>query len=159
MNTVYLLLGSNLGNPQQQLLAATKAIVQRVGNIASASSFYSTAAWGLTAQPNFINQVLVVTTKLDALTTLHTILAIENDLGRTRSVKYAARVIDIDILFFNNQIIDVPQLKVPHPQIQNRRFVLIPLAELNENLIHPSLQKNIKTLLQTCSDTLDVQKI
>ncbi len=119
---------------------------------------YATAAWGNTHQPDFLNQVIVVETALTAQTCMKIILQIEKDMGRKRTVKNAPRIIDIDILFFDKQIIKEKNLIVPHPEIQNRRFVLIPLNELVPNFIHPVLQQNIHQLLTNCSDKLNVKK-
>ena len=159
MNTVYLLLGSNLGNSKEQLLLATKFIEEAIGELKKSSSFYSTAAWGNTDQPDFLNQIIEVETTLTPLPLLKEILLIEKKMGRVRTVKNAARIIDIDILFFNNEIIKKKNLTIPHPEIQNRRFVLIPLAEIAVSLVHPLLKKTAKELLNICTDTLNVQKI
>lgn len=158
MNSTYLLLGSNMGNSLEQLQISRKYIGQKVGTIKRSSSLYTTAAWGNTNQPDFLNQVIIVSTKLDAVETLAQILAIEKKMGRVRTVKNAPRIIDIDILFFNKEIISEKQLTIPHPEIQNRRFVLIPLNELSPAFIHPLLNKRIHDLLGSCKDTLDVKK-
>lgn len=158
MNTTYLLLGSNMGNSQAQLDTAIKNIEQQIGAVDRQSKRYATAAWGNTNQPDFLNQVLIVSTSLSALQLIEVILSIEKKMGRVRTTPNAPRIIDIDILFFNKDIIDEPHLSVPHPQIQNRRFVLIPLNELSPNFTHPLLNKNIHRLLKDCTDTLDVKK-
>jgi len=119
---------------------------------------YSTAAWGNTQQPDFLNQVIVVQTKLTAQQTIQTILSIEKKMGRVRTVKNAPRIIDIDILFFNKDIIKEKNLEVPHPHIPNRRFVLIPLNELSPNLKHPVFQQSVHYLLENCKDPLNVKK-
>ena len=158
MNKTYLLLGSNMGNSQQQLSIAIKNITQKIGGVIRKSKLYTTAAWGNTNQPDFLNQVIVVETKHTALQTIKTILGIEEEMGRVRTKKNAPRIIDIDILFFNKQIIAENILTVPHPEIQNRRFVLIPLNELSPNFKHPVIKKTMHQLLVNCSDTLDVKK-
>lgn len=158
MNRTYLLLGSNMGNSHQQLATAQKYIEKMIGPIIRYSSCYQTAAWGKTDQPDFLNQVIIVETGLTAPATMEAILSIEKKMGRLRTEKNAPRIIDIDILFFNKAIIDEPQLQVPHPQIQNRRFVLIPLNELSANFIHPVSQKSIHQLLRICPDKLAVKK-
>jgi len=158
MNTTYLLLGSNMGNRQQTLLQAIKHIEQLIGNAIRQSSLYKTAAWGKTDEADFLNQVIIVETKLTAQEAMQTILGIEEKLGRIRTVKNAARTIDIDILFFNTEIIEEPNLSVPHPEIQNRRFVLVPLNELSPAMQHPVLHKTIHQLLTICTDKLDVKK-
>lgn len=159
MNTVYLLLGSNLGKSKEQLLQAIKYIEEYIGTVIKFSGLYSTAAWGNVKQPDFINQVIVVETLLHPLVLLKEILAIEKKMGRIRTVKNAARIIDIDILFFNNKIIKQKDLTIPHPEIQNRRFVLIPLVEIAGLKIHPVLKKTARELLKICPDKLNVQKI
>ena len=158
MNKTYLLLGSNMGNSQQQLSIAIKNITQKIGAVIRESKLYTTAAWGNTNQPDFLNQVIVVETKHTALQTIKTILGIEEEMGRLRTKKNAPRIIDIDILFFNKEIIAEKILTVPHTEIQNRRFVLIPLNELSPNFKHPVIKKNLHQLLVNCSDTLDVKK-
>lgn len=158
MNKTYLLLGSNMGNSQQQLTEAIKHINKEIGDVIRRSSLYATAAWGNTDQPDFLNQVIVAETEMNAEDTIRQILSIEKKMGRVRTVKNAPRVIDIDILFFNRDIIQSPNLIVPHPEIQNRRFVLVPLNELSPLLQHPVLHKNMHQLLLSCKDTLDVKK-
>jgi 2-amino-4-hydroxy-6-hydroxymethyldihydropteridine diphosphokinase len=158
MNKTYLLLGSNIGNSQQQLSIAIKNITKQIGTVIRKSKLYTTAAWGNTNQPDFLNQVIVVETKHTALQTIKTILGIEEEMGRVRTKKNAPRIIDIDILFFNKQIIAEKILTVPHPEIQNRRFVLIPLNELSPNFKHPVIKKTMHQLLVNCYDTLDVKK-
>jgi 2-amino-4-hydroxy-6-hydroxymethyldihydropteridine diphosphokinase len=159
MNTVYILLGSNIGNSKAQLLLATEKIEIKIGEIIKASSLYATEAWGKKDQPNFINQVLIVETKLEAANLIKTVLVIEKDMGRKRTIKNAPRIIDIDILFFNNEIINTKNLIVPHPEIQNRRFVLVPLVELSPFYMHPSIKKKVSELLIITTDNLNVQKI
>jgi 2-amino-4-hydroxy-6-hydroxymethyldihydropteridine diphosphokinase len=158
MNIVYLLLGSNIGNSKASLTKAITQIEKQLGLLTRRSGLYSTAAWGNIKQPDFLNQVVIVETKLTASQTMQTILEIEKKMGRVRTVKNAPRIIDIDLLFFNKEIIDLPDLTVPHPQIQNRRFVLVPLNQLSPNLKHPVLKKTIHELLIHCQDTLNVKK-
>lgn len=158
MNKVYLLLGSNQQDPQKQLRIAQRSIIRNIGRIQRQSAIYQTAAWGNTDQPDFLNQVIVVQTKLTAVQTMQTILQIEKEMGRLRTVKNAPRIIDIDILFFNKEIINTAELTVPHPQLQNRRFVLVPLNELSPNFRHPILKKNIHQLFIHCTDKLNVKK-
>jgi len=158
MNKTYLLLGSNMGNSKKQLLKAIMLIEKHLGKITRRSGLYSTAAWGNTNQPDFLNQVVITETALTATQTMQAILQIEKKMGRIRTVKNAPRIIDIDILFFNKQIIDQADLQVPHPQIQNRRFVLTPLNELSPNLKHPVLKRSIHHLFIHCPDKLNVKK-
>jgi 2-amino-4-hydroxy-6-hydroxymethyldihydropteridine diphosphokinase len=158
MNKIHLLLGSNIGNSKACLTKATKQIEKNIGSITRQSSLYSTAPWGNTRQPYFLNQVIIVETALTALQTMQTILNIEKKMGRVRTVKNAPRIIDIDILFFNKEIIALPELTVPHPHLQNRRFVLVPLNQLSPNLKHPVLKKTVHQLLMHCPDKLNVKK-
>ena len=159
MNSTYLLLGSNMGNSTELLSNANEQIENKIGPLLLQSNLYATAAWGYTSQPNFLNQVIKVATNLEAAKTLETILSIEKKMGRIRTVKNAPRIIDIDILFFNNEIINRSDLIVPHPEIQNRRFVLTPLHEIAPQMIHPVLNKTIEQLLLQCPDHLAVKKI
>ena len=159
MNTTYLLLGSNMGNSLVLLSTAIEQIEKQIGKRMLQSGLYATAAWGNSSQPDFLNQVIEVATSLDAAETLQTILAIEKNMGRIRTVKNAPRVIDIDILFFNNEIITRSDLIVPHPEIQNRRFVLIPLNEIVPAMMHPVLNKTTRQLLLDCPDQLAVKKM
>lgn len=158
MNKTYLLLGSNLGNSFVQLSKALAHIEKQIGPVNRRSGLYTTAAWGNTKQPHFLNQVIIVETTLTALETMKAILQIEKKMGRVRTIKNAPRIIDIDILFFNKDIIDLEQLTIPHPQIQNRRFVLVPLNQLSPNLRHVVLKKSVHQLLMHCPDKLNVKK-
>ena len=158
MNKMYLLLGSNIGDSRLQLSVAIKNMEQKIGPLIRQSKLYSTAAWGDTRQPDFLNQVIVVETTLAPLETMQTILDIEKEMGRVRTLKNAPRIIDIDILFFNKLVMDEPMLTLPHPEIQNRRFVLIPLNELAPNFNHPVLGLSIHDLLKICPDRLTVKK-
>ncbi len=158
MNKTYLLLGSNMGNSKKQLSKAIIQIEKQIGCITRRSGIYATAAWGNTAQPDFLNQVIIVDTELTAIQTMQSILRIEKKMGRIRTIKNAPRSIDIDILFFNKEMIELEQLTVPHPQIQNRRFVLVPLNQLSPNFKHPVLKKNIHQLFIHCKDKLNVKK-
>src|ERR1700760_1254396 len=129
MNFSYLLIGGNEGDRIGTMTAAREHIEAAAGPIRVASALYETAAWGKTDQPDFVNQALLVETPLDASSLLQTLLSVEVQLGRVRTEKYGARIIDIDILFFNDAIIRETGLVIPHPEIPNRRFVLAPLEE------------------------------
>lgn len=159
MNKAYLLIGGNLGNRLKNLELALHAIKKQAGKIVKQSSIYETAAWGNTDQPAFYNQALCVETKLAADDLLACLLDIEEGLGRKRGEKFGPRIIDIDILFLNDEIHQTPILSIPHPQLQNRRFVLVPLQEIAPRLIHPTLNKSVKELLKICTDTLAVKKL
>ena len=159
MNNVFLLTGGNLGDRLANLQNAFKLVDELVGTVVKKSSIYETAAWGLTDQPSFLNQVLLCTTQLTAGQILQTILLIEGQMGRKRFEKMGPRIIDIDILFYNDGVIDLPDLKVPHPEIINRRFVLEPLQEIAPDYIHPALKRSIAELLSACTDPLEVKML
>jgi 2-amino-4-hydroxy-6-hydroxymethyldihydropteridine diphosphokinase len=158
MNEVYLLTGGNIGDSIQYLLSAKEEIKKRCGHILLQSSVYETAAWGNENQGTFLNQVLKIETTLGAWQLLKSILQIEEDLGRKRELKYGPRTIDIDILFFKDEVIDQAGLKIPHPRIQQRRFVLVPLNEIAPGKVHPVFHKTISQLLAECTDPLAVNK-
>jgi 2-amino-4-hydroxy-6-hydroxymethyldihydropteridine diphosphokinase len=157
METVYLLLGSNLGDRQAHLRMCLTRL-PAIGKVVAASSVYETKAWGKQDQPDFLNQVVSVETTLSPKKTLILILEIEISLGRARQEQWGSRIIDIDILLFGSQIIDTEKLKVPHPHLPERRFALIPLAEIASDFLHPMLNKSIQTLLVNCADPLEVKK-
>ena len=158
MNKAYLLTGGNMGNREEHLATARELINQQCGNISKASSLYETAAWGKTDQPAFLNQALEVETILNARQLMRHILKIEKQMGRIRKEKYGPRIIDIDILLFNTEKYNYHFLKLPHPEMQNRRFALKPLAELVPDAMHPVLNKTITELLKECPDKLPVKK-
>lgn len=157
MNIAYLLIGGNVGNRNKNIITAIELLQQQIGNIIKRSSIYETEAWGNTDQPDFLNQVLLAETELNAAECMHQILSIEEKMGRIRSEKNDPRIIDIDILFFNDEIINTPHLTIPHPQIQHRKFVLVPMNELASGLVHPVLNQTINTLLKNCIDPLEVR--
>lgn len=159
MNTVYILTGGNIGERLINLEKAQKYLEDKIGKIERSSLIYETAAWGNNDQPDFYNQVHVIRTKLTAEEIMQNILKIEEKMGRIRTFKNAARLIDIDILFFNKEIINNPGLIIPHTEIANRRFVLEPLNELSPHMIHPMLNKKISELLSTCKDMLKVTPV
>lgn len=159
MNEAYLLTGGNIGDRKTYLCQAKNEIEKRCGAVVAESSIYETEAWGKEDQEAFLNQALKINTTLSSEDLLQTILKIEEDLGRKRDLKYGPRIIDIDILFFNDRVIDHHGLKIPHPQMQNRRFVLVPLNEIAPQKIHPVLKKTVSQLLSDCPDPLAVNKI
>ena len=159
MRTAYLLIGGNLGNRKENLSKAVSLINEQCGPLTGSSSIYETEAWGITDQPSFLNQALEISTSLNARQLMRKVLKIEEEMGRVRKEKLGPRIIDIDILLFENEIHDLRFLKIPHPEMQNRRFVLVPLAEINSTLQHPVLKKTIAELLEECPDNLEVKKI
>ena len=158
MNKAYLLTGGNMGEREKNLDAAKRLIHEQCGKIKLSSSLYETAAWGNTHQPAFLNQALIIETAMNAQVLLQHLLQIEKMMGRVREEKYGPRLIDIDILLFNDEIYNLPFLKVPHPELQNRRFALLPLAEIAGKIIHPVYKKSISGLLDECNDQLAVKK-
>lgn len=159
MNKAFLLIGGNMGNREENFEIAKKGIEQNCGTIIRSSSLYETAAWGKTDQPSFLNQALEIETKLNATQLMRHILKVEKMMGRERKEKYGPRIIDIDILLFNQEQYDYSFLKIPHPELQNRRFALIPLTEIAPDFQHPVLKKSISELVKECRDTSDVKKI
>ena len=158
MNKAYLLTGGNMGEREKNLDTAKQLVDEQCGKINLSSSLYETAAWGNTNQPPFLNQALIIETTMNAQQLLQQLLKIEKMMGRIREEKYGPRLIDIDILLFNEEIYNLPFLKVPHPELQNRRFALMPLAEIAGPLIHPVYKKSILKLLDECNDQLAVKK-
>ncbi len=155
-NKIYLLTGANLGDRFGTLEQANQHLEERVGNILKASHFYETAPWGEVDQPNYLNQALELETALSPRQLLSVVLEIEKELGRTRRRKWEARVIDIDILFYTNKIVDVQELTIPHPHLHRRNFVLVPMLEIAPYKKHPIFKKTIEELYLESVDTLDV---
>jgi len=159
MNTAWLLTGSNMGKREDYLSAAKREIAFQCGTVLKQSSIYETAAWGKTDQPAFLNQALEIMTPLNARQLIRRLLKIEKQLGRIREEKYGPRLIDIDILMYGDEIHQYELLKLPHPELPNRRFALLPLAEIAGDVIHPVLQQSVSSLLADCPDTLEVTKL
>ena len=158
MNKVYLLIGGNMGNRMANLDIALNLMESNLGKITLLSSRYETAAWGFTEQPHFLNQAVLLQTDLLANDLMLAILNIEKSMGRERSIPLGPRIIDIDIIYFNEEIIDNISVTIPHPKMTARRFVLLPLVEIAPDYIHPILLKSNSVLLKECGDSLAVNK-
>lgn len=156
---VYILTGSNMGNSLNNLELAARRIHESCGKVLQKSSVYKTAAWGNTSQNAFLNQVIAIETFLNPQELLSKILSIETEMGRVRNEKWEPRVIDIDMLFFGTIHLNEPNLIIPHPYIQHRKFTLIPLVEIAPQLIHPVLKQTMISLLTQCEDELMVEKL
>ena len=152
----YLLLGSNLGDRHGNLARARDLILSHGGQLLDQSAIYLSEAWGLKHQADYYNQVVVIKTKLSAPDLLRTILNIEMEIGRTRDLKWGARIIDIDIIFYADEEIQTANLTVPHPRIAERNFTLVPLMELSPAMMHPTLGVTIEELYLRAADSLDV---
>lgn len=156
LHHVYLGIGTNIGDRRKNLVDAEGLINLKVGPVIARSKTYETAAWGLKDQPDFYNQVLSVRTTLDAEEVLREILEIETHIGRVREEKWGARIIDIDILYYNDAVINLPHLKIPHPFIQERNFVLIPLLEIAPDYEHPVFKLPNEELFWNSKDESEV---
>jgi 2-amino-4-hydroxy-6-hydroxymethyldihydropteridine diphosphokinase len=158
-NDVYLLLGSNIGNREAYLAKACELIGQQAGAVIKTSKLYETAAWGKTDQAPFLNQAIAVQTGLAPPALLSALKEIERQTGRTQTEKWGPRVIDIDILLYGRQVIQEPELQIPHPYLPVRRFALAPLAEIASKIVHPVLKKTIQALLDECPDESEVKVV
>ena len=156
---LYLGLGSNMGNRSHFLQQAAQWIQIKIGAITKNSRIYETAAWGNANQQAFYNQVLEVTTTMSPAKTLETCLEIEQLLGRQRGPIWGPRTIDIDILWYDGQVLQLANLNIPHPYLHLRRFVLVPFVEIAPHIIHPTLGINIQQLLDLCPDNLETTSI
>jgi 2-amino-4-hydroxy-6-hydroxymethyldihydropteridine diphosphokinase len=156
---IHLLIGSNMGDRKAYLAQAAAEIGKIIGKITQKSRLYETQAWGLTNQPDFMNQALEVETTLSPQATLAKILAIETDMGRTRAEKWAERTIDIDILLFADVIVEEADLQIPHPRLPERNFALVPLMEIAGETEHPILKTTIEDIYFESPDTLDVFEV
>lgn len=157
MKEVYLSLGGNLGDREKNLLLAIDELKRHGFTVSSMSKIYETASWGINEQPDFLNMVIKIYTDLDAEQVLEQILYIEKLMGRTREKKWGNRIIDIDILAYENEIIDSENLKIPHPFMHERKFVLVPFTEISPKWHHPTIKTDIKILLQNCKDDCEVR--
>lgn len=160
MNKVFLLIGGNLGDRLALLNAAKEHISKDAGKITQESSIYETAAWGFVSEQDFLNQVIIISTDLSPNQVLRKCQIIENILGRVRqSEHYASRTMDIDILFYNDEIINTRDLIIPHERLHQRRFTLEPLVEIAPNFIHPVNKKSPSELLHECTDKAKVKRL
>jgi 2-amino-4-hydroxy-6-hydroxymethyldihydropteridine diphosphokinase len=156
MSTAYLLLGTNLGNKEGNLSKAVCAL-KKLGKVKKLSAIYETEPWGFADERNFFNMALSLETELTPFELLAEILKIEVSIGRTRQEKqWVAREMDIDIIFWDNEIINEEELVIPHPHLKNRKFVLVPMNEIASGLIHPLYRKTVKQLLSECPDESEV---
>ena len=153
----YLLLGSNLGD-RAAYLQTGRAGLAAVGEITAVSGLYETAAWGPAGQPAYLNQAVAVRTALAPAALLAHCLATEAAAGRERRERWGSRTLDVDILLYDNLVIDAPGLNVPHPRLPLRRFALVPLAEIAAVVVHPQLKLTVRELLARCPDPLPVRR-
>ena len=158
MNIAYLLIGGNIGNRMANLQAAREAIAKHGGHLKGISDVFETAAWGMEDQPSFLNQALELHTELKPKALLDVLLQVEKSLGRERDQKWGPRLIDIDILLYNDEVVDEEGLRIPHPQMPYRRFVLQPLVQIAGDKMHPLLHQSIYEMLLHCPDPLEVHK-
>jgi 2-amino-4-hydroxy-6-hydroxymethyldihydropteridine diphosphokinase len=160
MNKTYISLGSNRGNRTANLNRAINLLSEWVGNVTKVSSLYETPPWKMADKTDFYNQVLLLETILPETELIDTVILVETMMGRLRtSNKYEPRIIDIDILFFNEEIINTEELTVPHPLITERKFVLVPMVEIAPEFIHPVLKKTMVQLLDECEDKSEIRKL
>lgn len=160
MSVITILLGGNLDNRVEIMKKTIILLNEKLGDLINESAFYETEAWGFESDNLFLNKVVVYDTSLTPKEALLVCQDVEKQLGRLRhKERYASRNIDVDILFFDDLILDTTDLIIPHPRIQLRRFVLKPLLEIDPDYVHPVLNKNIRTLLNECTDISMVEKI
>ncbi len=159
MVDVYLLLGSNETDRLANLEKARVLIEERCGKIIRQSALYETEAWGLKEQHPFLNQALLINTLTTPLNLLAELKSIEKEIGRVETVKWGPRVIDIDILFYNGQVLDLAELKVPHPFLHQRKFTLAPLCQIAPEHLHPVFNKTVRQLLAACTDESEVKRL
>ena len=160
MKLIYLSLGSNLGLREQYLEEAIKLIQSRIGEPVSISPVYESEPWGYSSNNKFCNCCLSVRSSLDPLKLLDCILEIEKEMGRERDeaeTGYSDRIIDIDLLFYENLVMAHPRLNIPHPAIANRKFILVPLNDIAPEMIHPVSGITVKQMLQQCADSSELR--
>lgn len=151
-------IGTNTGNRETNLIVALDNISEQAGTVTLKSSVYETEPWGFVSEQKFLNMAVLIETDLIPRDLLATLLGIESSMGRTRrSERYVSRVIDLDILLYGNEIINEPDLIIPHPLIEARKFVLFPLCDIIPFSVHPVHCHTFKTLLKNCNDEADVR--
>lgn len=159
MSTAYLMLGSNMENKNTNLNTALEKIGMKC-SIKKLSSIYETEPWGFTHEESFYNQAVRIETDLDPEELLEFLLNIENEMGRIRKGPYyQARLIDLDILFYDHLVMETKKLTIPHPRLHLRRFALIPMNEIAPEFVHPLINKNVSSLLRRCVDKLRVERV
>jgi len=160
MTRLYILLGGNLGDKPRIFSETRERLNKLLGEITSRSAVYETEPWGFESSDLFWNQVLEISTSLSPEEVLSLTQQTEIELGRIRKPdQYSSRVMDIDILFYGDKVINQKNLIIPHPRIHERKFALIPICEIAPDLVHPIFQKSINRLLEECTDSLKVSPI
>ena len=157
MGISYLMLGGNIGDRMNYLQQSIDLLQRHVGRVIALSAVYESEPWGFADHRWFLNQVAVIETDHSPIALLEAVQKIEQTLGRVRDGGYHARTIDIDILLYNHQIINNPELVIPHPRMEKRMFVLMPMAELAPDMTHPVLHRSMKYLKDHCKDTMKVR--
>jgi 2-amino-4-hydroxy-6-hydroxymethyldihydropteridine diphosphokinase len=157
--TAYISLGSNMGDRLQYMITAVEQIGLKLGKVSKVSKIYEAAAWGHTKQPDFYNQAIEIKTLLTPAQLLQGCLEIEKSMGRERSILWGERTIDLDILLYDGRSVQSENLRIPHPYLHLRNFVLVPLCEIAPELMHPTLEMTIQQLMDRCTDTLDIKPI